>query len=600
MRTVLAAAAGIAIAMAASAGSAQTVYPIDRADILSGARFDFKVEFAGLADPSKISITLNGKDYAQVFGKAGTFVEREAGKDQSALLLRDVSLGDAGVYNIRVTDGAETRELRWNVYDTGPRKAKNVILFIGDGMSPAHRVAARLLAKGIAEGKALGKLAIDDMPHMALVATAGSDSIITDSANSASAYATGHKSAVNAMGVYADRTPDPLDDPRVETVTSLAQRRQDMAIGIVTNTEIEDATPAAMVAHTRRRTEYDRIVEQYFAAKPDVLMGGGRANFLPKSENGSRRRDESDFVAQFRAAGYTLALTGPEMVSAAKDPGTTKLLGLFTLGNMDGALDRKFLKGGTVGKFPEQPDLTEQVGAALEVLSKNPSGFFLMVESGMIDKYTHLLDMERAVYDTIMLDNAVRLARDWAAAHGDDTLILVIADHNHPIGLLGTIDDDMTKETPAPLRERVRVYERAGFPNYPAPNAEGYPARVDVSRRLALFSASLPDHYETLRPKLDNPNEPTVAGKDANTYVANERYKSVPGAALRLGNLPAMINADVHSGEDVILTATGPGSERVRGQMDNTEVFRVIAEALGLGSLAASEPKRTEVVPRQQ
>jgi alkaline phosphatase len=600
MRTVLAAAAGIAIAMAASAGSAQTVYPIDRADILSGARFDFKVEFAGLADASKISITLNGKDYAQVFGKAGTFVEREAGKDQSALLLRDVSLGDAGVYNIRVTDGAETRELRWNVYDTGPRKAKNVILFIGDGMSPAHRVAARLLAKGIAEGKALGKLAIDDMPHMALVATAGSDSIITDSANSASAYATGHKSAVNAMGVYADRTPDPLDDPRVETVTSLAQRRQDMAIGIVTNTEIEDATPAAMVAHTRRRTEYDRIVEQYFAAKPDVLMGGGRANFLPKSENGSRRRDESDFVAQFRAAGYTLALTGPEMVSAAKDPATTKLLGLFTLGNMDGALDRKFLKGGTVGKFPEQPDLTEQVGAALEVLSKNSSGFFLMVESGMIDKYTHLLDMERAVYDTIMLDNAVRLARDWAAAHGDDTLILVIADHNHPIGLLGTIDDDMTKETPAPLRERVRVYERAGFPNYPAPNAEGYPARVDVSRRLALFSASLPDHYETLRPKLDNPNEPTVAGKDANTYVANERYKSVPGAALRLGNLPAMINADVHSGEDVILTATGPGSERVRGQMDNTEVFRVIAEALGLGSLAASEPKRTEVVPRQQ
>ena len=600
MRTVLAAAAGIAIAMAASAGSAQTVYPIDRADILSGARFDFKVEFAGLADPSKISITLNGKDYAQVFGKAGTFVEREAGKDQSALLLRDVSLGDAGVYNIRVTDGAETRELRWNVYDTGPRKAKNVILFIGDGMSPAHRVAARLLAKGIAEGKALGKLAIDDMPHMALVATAGSDSIITDSANSASAYATGHKSAVNAMGVYADRTPDPLDDPRVETVTSLAQRRQDMAIGIVTNTEIEDATPAAMVAHTRRRTEYDRIVEQYFAAKPDVLMGGGRANFLPKSENGSRRRDESDFVAQFRAAGYSLALTGPEMVSAAKDPGTTKLLGLFTLGNMDGALDRKFLKGGTVGKFPEQPDLTEQVGAALEVLSKNPSGFFLMVESGMIDKYTHLLDMERAVYDTIMLDNAVRLARDWAAAHGDDTLILVIADHNHPIGLLGTIDDDMTKETPAPLRERVRVYERAGFPNYPAPDAEGYPARVDVSRRLALFSASLPDHYETLRPKLDNPNEPTVAGKDANTYVANERFKSVPGAALRLGNLPAMINADVHSGEDVILTATGPGSERVRGQMDNTEVFRVIAEALGLGSLAASEPKRTEVVPRQQ
>jgi alkaline phosphatase len=600
MRTVLAAAAGIAIAMAASAGSAQTVYPIDRADILSGARFDFKVEFAGLADPAKISVTLNGQDYAQVFGKAASFVEREAGKDQSALTLRDVVLTQPGTYKVRVTDGVQTRELNWNVYDTPPRKAKNVILFIGDGMSLAHRVAARVLAKGIAEGKAFGKLAIDDMPQMALVATAGSDSIITDSANSASAYATGHKAAVNAMGVYADRTPDPLDDPKVETITSLVKRRLGMAVGIVTNTEVEDATPAAMVAHTRRRSEYDRIVEQFFAAKPDVIMGGGRANFLPRSAEGSKRRDESDFVGQFRDAGYSVASTGAEMTALADDPKTTKLVGLFTLGNMDGALDRKILKGGTVGKFPEQPDLTEEVGAALKVLSRNEAGFFLMVESGMIDKYTHLLDMERAVYDTIMLDNAVKLARGWATAHGDDTLILVLADHTHPIGLVGTIEDDMASVPNVPMRERVRVYERAGFPNYPPADAEGYPARVDVSRRLALFSASLPDHYETFRPKLDNPNEPTVAGKDAGTYVANERYKNVPGSVLRFGNLPAMINADVHSGEDVVLTASGPGSERVRGQMDNTEVFRVMVEALGLGSADDANAKRTEVAPPQR
>jgi alkaline phosphatase len=194
-------------------------------------------------------------------------------------------------------------------------------------MSLAHRVAARVLAKGIAEGKAFGKLAIDDMPQMALVATAGSDSIITDSANSASAYATGHKTAVNAMGVYADRTPDPLDDPKVETITSLAKRRLGMAVGIVTNTEVEDATPAAMVAHTRRRSEYDRIVEQFFAAKPDVIMGGGLANFLPRSAQGSKRKDESDFVGQFRDAGYSVASTGAEMTSLADDPKTTKLVG---------------------------------------------------------------------------------------------------------------------------------------------------------------------------------------------------------------------------------------------------------------------------------
>jgi alkaline phosphatase len=594
MRRLLAAAAGLAISTAFSSGHAQTVYPIDRADILTGAHFDFKVEFPGLADPAKIAVTLNGEDHAKVFGKAAAFVEKEDGKDLSALILRDVSLAQPGTYKVQVTDGTQTRELSWNVFDTGPRKAKNVILFIGDGMSLAHRVAARVLSKGIAEGKARGKLTIDDMPHMALVATAGSDSIVTDSANSASAYATGHKTVVNAMGVYGDRTASPLDDPKVETISSLVKRRLGMAVGIVTNTEIEDATPAAMIAHVRRRAEYDRIVEQFFAAKPDVLLGGGKANFLPKSAEGSKRRDESDFIAQFRDAGYPLALTAPELASVAGNPGTSKLLGLFTLGNMDGALDRKFLKRGTVGKFPEQPDLTEQVSAALNVLSKNEAGFFLMVESGMIDKYTHLLDMERAVYDTIMLDNAVKVARDWASKRGDDTLIMV--DHTHPIGLVGTIEDDMTSVPNVPMRERVRVYERAGFPNYPAPDAEGYPSRVDVSRRLALFSASLPDHYETFRPKLDNPNDPTVAGKEPNTYVANDRYKDIPGAVLRFGNLPAMINADVHSGEDVVLTAVGPGSERVHGQMDNTEVFRVMVEALGLGDATAGA-QRTEIVP---
>jgi alkaline phosphatase len=600
MRGFLAAAAGITIATVVTTASAQTVYPIDRADILAGSRFDLKVEFPALVDPAKVSVTLNGEDHAQVLGKAATFVEREDGRDQSALILRDVSLAQPGVYKVRVSDGGQARELTWNVYDTGPRKAKNVILFIGDGMSLAHRVSARLLSKGIAEGKARGKLAMDDMPQMALVATAGSDSIITDSANSASAYATGHKAAVNAMGVYADRTRDTLDDPKVETITSLVKRRLGMAVGIVTNTEIEDATPAAMVAHTRRRTDYDRIVEQFDAAKPDVMLGGGKANFLPKSTEGSRRRDEIDFMARFRDAGFPIASTAAEMTSLADNPGTKRLLGLFTLGNMDGALDRKFLKRGTVGKFPEQPDLTEQVSAALKVLSRNEAGFFLMVESGMIDKYTHLLDMERAVYDTIMLDNAVKLARDWASARGDDTLILVVADHTHPIGLVGTIDDDMASVPNVPMRERVRVYGSAGFPNYSAPDAEGYPARVDVSRRLAVFSASLPDYYETFRPKLDNPNDPTVAGKQPDTYEANERYKNAPGAVLRFGNLPAMINADVHSGEDVVLTAAGPGSERVRGQMENTEVFRIMADALGLGPTGGADVQRTDLSPRPQ
>lgn len=572
----------LAVVLSGSPALAQKIYPIDRAEILAGAHFDFKVEFPDRVDPAKVRVTVNGADHSTTFGQSGTFVDREDGKDQSALILRDAALSKPGNVTVEVSDGTRSRSVTWTVYDTGPRKAKNVILFIGDGLSPAHRVAARLLSKGIAEGKSLGKLAIDDMPHMALVATAGSDSIITDSANSASAYATGHKTASAAMGVYADRTANPFDDPKVETITSLAKRRLNMGIGIVTNTEVEDATPAAMVAHTRRRGAYDEIVEQFFIARPDVLMGGGSANFLPQGAPGSRRKDDIDYVGRFREAGYKVATTAGELNALAVESDTRQLLGLFATGNMDGVLDRKFLKGGGVKKFPEQPDLTEQVQAALNVLSKNDAGFFLMVESGMIDKYAHLLDMERAVYDTIMLDNAVRLARDWARARGDDTLILVLADHNHPNSLVGTINDDMSTTPNVLLRERVGVYDKAGFPNYPAPDAEGYPSRVDVSRRLAIFSAALPDHYETFRPKLDNPNEPTVKGEQPGTAKANEKYRDVPGVALRFGNLPAMMGASVHSGEDVILTATGPGSERVHGSMDNTDVFRVIADALGL------------------
>ena len=428
------------------------------------------------------------------------------------------------------------------------------------------------------------------MPHMALVATAGSDSIITNSANSASAYATGHKAAVNAMGVYADRTENPFDDPRVETITSLVKRRLNLSVGVVTNTEIEDATPAAMIAHTRRRSTYENIVEQFYAAKPDVLMGGGSPSFFPRGkEGGGRRTDGVDYVDKFRGDGYAVATTATEL---AASQGAAKLLGLFHTGNMDGVLDRKFLKGGTVKKFPDQPDLTDQVRAALDVLSRGPNGFFLMVESGLIDKYTHVLDMERAVYDTIMLDNAVKVALDWSAAHGDDTLILVIADHTHPISLIGTIDDDMTKTSAAPLRERVGTYDKAEFPNYPAADKDGYPARVDVSRRLAIFSAASPDYCETFRPKLDDPNNPTVEGQDKGTYDANPRYCDLPGAMRRLGNLPKYLNQGVHSGEDVILTATGPGSERVHGQMDNTEVFRVIADALGLGRPKEAGAKR--------
>lgn len=578
MRLPLAVAAAL---IAAGPAAGQTIYPIDRAQILAGARFDLKVEFPGLADAGKVSVTVNGEDHAKVLGRAAAFVAREDDKDQSAVVLRDVVIEKAGRYVIKATDGTTTREVAWDVYDTpAPRKAKNVILFIGDGMSNAHRVSARILSRGIQEGKYKGRLTIDEMTATALVSTSGVDSVITDSANSASAYATGHKSSTNALGVYADRTKSTSDDPKVETITSLAQRLAGMAVGVVTNTEVEDATPASMVAHTRRRSEYDVIVQQFLDQKPDVIMGGGAANFIPKSAAGSKRGDDQDYVAKFKEAGYAVATTADELKAAA--PGSSKLLGLFNLGNMDGVLDRRFLKGGSVKRFPNQPDLTDQVKAALDILSRNDKGFVLMVESGLIDKYTHALDMERAMYDTILLDNAVKVAKDFADQR-NDTLIMVLADHTHPVGLIGVMHDDMDGPAPnAELRDRLGIYAEAGYPSYPAPDADGYPAKVDVKDRLAMFSASFPDYYETYRPKLDGPNNPTVAGKEKGTYAPNEIYAKSPGAQLRQGNLPKDGNSDVHSAEDSLLNAYGPGSEMVKGVMDNTDVFKVMVHALAL------------------
>src|SRR6267143_2428132 len=558
--------------------AAQTIYPIDRAAILAGAHFDFKVEFPVIEKEADLKITINGEDYSRPLGKAGQFVENEDGLSASSLVLRDASIDKPGSYNVVASDGTRRSEVTWTVFATGPRLAKNVILFIGDGMSMANRTAARILSKGIKEGKYFGKLAIDDMPQTALIGTSGVDSITTDSANSMSAYTTGHKSSVNALGVYAARNKNNLEHPKVETIVELAKRKLDLAVGVVSDAEVQDATPAGMVAHTRRRADKPEITQMFLDDRVDVLMGGGSAYFLPKSTPGSKRKDEENYLEIYQQAGFKLVTTDDALKAAAAEPSTLKLLGLFHPENMDGALDRHILHGTTVAKYPHQPDLVDMTRGAIEVLSRHQNGFLLMVEAGIIDKYLHPLDWERSVYDTIMLDNAVRLAKDFAAKN-NDTLVLVTHDPTHGVSLIGTVDDDK----PGPeMRDKVGVYEKAGYPNYPAPDADGYPAKVDVSRRLAIFFADFPDYYETFRPKLDKTFNPAVQN-EKKEYVANEEYKDMPGATLRQGNLPRSAPDGVHSADDAVLTVSGPGSERVHGFMDNTEVFQVMVNALGLG-----------------
>jgi alkaline phosphatase len=509
---------------AASQLFALNIYPLDKAQILAGAKFDFKVELDGVRSDAAVKVTVNWQNYAAVLGKSASLVEEkdEAGKSASALILRDVSLRTAGDYVVRVTDGATTKQGTWTVYSAANQPVvKNVIFLLADGLSIGHRTAARLLSKGNVEGTAEGPLAMDQMDHMGLMGTSSVDAITVDSANSMSAYMTGHKSSINAMGVYADRTPSPFDDPKVETIAELVRRTTKKSIGIISDAELEDATPAAVVAHTRRRDEKAEIVKSFLSVKPEVLLGGGSAYFLPKSTPGSKRNDNTNYVDEFRKAGYALVTTNSELTALSGSAAPDRLLGLFHPGNMDGSLDRLFLGKGTVPKYPDQPDLTTMTSVALDILSRNQEGFFLMVEAALVDKFTHPMDWERAVYDTIMFDKVIAMAQEFMKTH-PDTLLVVTGDHTHSISVYGTVNDDKPGTS---IRDKVGTYAAAGFPNYEDADGDGYPDTPDVSKRLAVGYGNHPDYWETFKPKMDNPFNPTIQN-EKKQYVANDQYKS--------------------------------------------------------------------------
>ena len=557
--------------------SAAALYPIDNAAILLGSQFDIKIEFDGISTPEELDIQLNGAPITKLVKQRPTFIPNESGKG-SSLIYRDVQLNQAGKYVLTAKSSQQVLQVSWDVYASRPKRVKNVILFIGDGMTIANRTSARVFSKGISEGKYQGKLSFDDMPNTALIGTSGSDSLITDSANSMSAYTTGHKTAVNAMGVYVSRASDNLCHPKVETIAELIKRKTKMSVGIVSDAELQDATPGAMVAHTRRRADKSYIADQLLASGAEVILGGGSAYFYPQSSKGSKRKDEKNLVEQFKANGYEISFDKEELIRAGNAASTKKLFGVFHPDNMDGSLDRFFLKKNTVEQYPNQPDLTDMTRSAINVLSKNPDGFFLMVEAALIDKFNHPLDWERAAFDTIMLSNAVQIAKDFAKTH-PDTLIIVTPDHTHSGSISGVVHD----AKPGPLREKVGVYAEAGYPNYPKANVEGYPNQIDVSKRLAFFYGNYPDHYETLHPKLDATFKPAVKD-EAGKYVANPKYIQMQEDAIHMsGNLPSNQAVGVHTADDAVLNAMGPGSEKFRGFMDNTEVFRVMVDALGLG-----------------
>jgi alkaline phosphatase len=555
-----------------------TILPINRAKLWAGQRFDFEVEFPTGSTNQKV--TINGKNAEDVFKKKATITNYGT---HISYRINNVTFPSTGSETVTATASGVTGNLskRANytvVKEAAKRKAKNVILFIGDGMSMQAKELGRILSKGLSDGKFNDLLAMEKMPNMALITTSGYDSLVTDSANSMSAYMTGNKSVVNAMGVYENKTKTPLDDPKVETVAEILSRSKKMSYGMVSTAAITDATPAAVMSHTRRRGEQNYIASEYLNRNnpPKVVMGGGAQFFLPLSTPGSKRKDNRNLINEFKEKGYQFAGTKAELNALDSDK---PILGLFTMNHMNVYMDREFLpKNQKVLKgFMDQPGLLDMTKKAVSVLEKNPNGFFLMSEGGSIDKQLHTMDWQRATYDTIEFDKTIEWAQDYAKKHNDDTLIIVVADHAHGVSISGTYKEENGKVG----REAVRVYGDAKWPTFVDANHDGFPDNPDPDVTLAVQYANAPDHYENYRFQ----QEPTVpATVDAKGKVTANPKRAPQGARLVEGDIPTTTGEtqECHSADDVVLMAQGPGSEYFHGVMDNTEVFFGILRALGV------------------
>lgn len=484
-------------------------------------------------------------------------------------------------------------------------RAKNVILFIGDGMGVASRTAARVMAKGYTGGKANGLLAIDTFPYNGMLMTSSLNSLITDSAPGAHNYSTGNKTNNGMEGVFPDNTDAEDDNPRIENLSEFATRNWGKVTGIVSDAFITDATPAAFIAHTQNRNNGTLIASQYIDSASQtnmkVLLGGGAYHFIPKSTAGSRRTDERNVINDFKAAGYNYVETATALNAFTPGP-NAKLLGLFNLDNMNVAFDKlKLGDPAVLGTFTDQPFLKDMTKKAIDVLKQYPNGFFLMVEGAHIDKQAHRMDAERSIYDVIQLDQAVQVALNYAAQTNsdddpnNDTLVIVSADHE----CAGVTLPGVARPEKKGTRDYVKTYVYSAprndttiqnFTDYVDANGDGYPDNPDAPHKLIVNFGANSDRYEDWQ---SNPQPKNPGANVGGVAVANtndpDRVSGVmiPGVIENGANGGDVETQAVHTMADIPISATGPGAFQFARVSDNTEAFFYIVNAI-LGSYPAA------------
>lgn len=478
---------------------------------------------------------------------------------------------------------AQSKQLRKD-----PRRARNVILFVGDGMGVSTVTAARIF-----EGQTKGKpgeenrLAFDTFPYTALSKTYSWDQQTSDSAPTMTAMATGYKTREGMLSVdqttaRGECNAGVIDAKKVGTILEQAAA-MGKSTGIVSTARITHATPAALYAHTAVRdweadanlpatdintgaacrgapTAVKDIARQLIEVSPSVrtslkvAMGGGRTYFLPNSVNDpeyastkGRRLDGRNLTAEWlssRGATGGAAYVWNKAQFDAVDPAATRyLLGLFEPSHVQYEADKAADGAG-------EPTLTEMTDKAVRMLLADPKGFFLHVEGGRIDHAHHAGNAKRALIETVEFSNAIRRTVDLLQAAGklDETLIVVTADHSH-------------------------VFTIAGYPSR-GNNILGLVREVPAKDGDAL--ANSPDSKGLPYTTLGYHNGPGVrsGGRPDLTSVDTTDLNFLQEAVIPLGS-------ETHAGEDVAIYATGPKAYLVHGSMEQNWIYHVMREAFG-------------------
>ena len=486
------------------------------------------------------------------------------------------------------------------VADPPQPRAKNVILFIGDGMGVASRTAARVLSKGYTGGKANGILAMDSLPFNGLLMTSSLNSLITDSAPGAHNYSTGNKTNNGMEGVFPDNTAAEDDNPRIENLSEWLTRNMGKVTGIVSDAFLTDATPAAFAAHTQNRGNGTLVASQYIDAVNNgslrVLLGGGGYHFIPKSQVGSRRTDERNIIQEFKNGGFDFVDNATALKSyTAKSDG--RLLGIFNIDNMNVAFDKlKLGDPAVLGNFVDQPFLKDMTARAIDVLKQYPSGFFLMVEGAHIDKQAHRMDAERSIYDVIQLDQAVQVALDFARQTNsdddpnNDTLVIVSADHE----CAGVVLPGVARPEKKGTRDYVKAYNYAAprndstvmnFTDYVDANGDGYPDNPDAAHKLIINFGANADRYEDWQSNAQ-PKSPGVIVNNVASVNPDDPKRTAPGSVMIPGVMENGANGGdpqdqaVHTLADIPISAFGPGASQFARVSDNTEAFYYIINSI--------------------